>query len=68
MVVLATALVLLLWYRREIAYLTVTSKVRVTEIDVIAILDRNQDCIGIVDDRLSGAFMWEHSRGNDGVG
>ena len=55
-------------YRRETVCVTVTSKVRVTEIDAIAILDRNQDCGGIVDDPLSGAFVRKYSRSNDGVG
>ena len=67
-VALVTVAVLPPRYRRETADLTVTSMVRVTEIDAIAILDRNQDCRGIVDDPLSGTFVRKHSRGNDGVG
>ena len=67
-VALVTVAVLPPRYRRETADLTVTSKVRVTEIDAIAILDRNQDCRGIVDDPLSGAFVRKYSRSNDGVG
>ena len=67
-VVLLTVGVLPPPYRRETVCVTVTSKVRVTEIDAIAILDRNQDCGGIVDDPLSGAFVRKYSRSNDGVG
>ena len=67
-VALVTVAVLPPRYRRETVDLTVTSKVRVTEIDAIAILDRNQDCRGIVDDPLSGTFVRKYSRSNDGVG